>query len=212
MTVFPIDNFFEYFQLILDEIRQLPKQCINAMLGDFNAHCDVANPSDVGVRLNSFLEGNNLAQVIAEPTRVIFNSSTILVWLKQTVRSVLVLLELLSPPSNCDHSVIVTSMNLFTHRSQSYKRHMWNFNRVNIADLNEELSQLDWFSLCENTNDIDEIYSCWYSHFSSIPSIEKYIPLKTVTIRPIDKPWMDSRVRLASAPLRLLQLQLARFG
>ena len=72
---------------------------------------------------------------------------------------------------------------------------MWNFNNVNITDLHGELSQLDWFSLCENTNDIDEIYSSWYSHFRSV--IEKYIPLKTVTIRPNDKPWMDSKVRLA---------------
>ena len=51
------------------------------MLGDFNAHYDVANPSgnsDVGGKLNSFLESNNLAQLIAEPTRVTFNSSTIL--------------------------------------------------------------------------------------------------------------------------------------
>ena len=101
----------------------------------------------------------------------------------------------LSPPSNCDHSVIFASMNLFTHGSRSYKRHVWNFNNVNITDLNDELSQLDWFSLCENSIDIDEIYSCWYGHYRSI--IEKYIPLKTVTIRPNDKPWMDSKVRLA---------------
>ena len=66
---------------------------------------------------------------------------------------------------------------------------------MNSADLNCELSQMDWFSLCENTNDIDETYSCWYSHFRSI--IEKYIPLKMVTIRPNDKPWMDSKVRHA---------------
>ena len=69
---------------------------------------------------------------------------------------------------------------------------MWNFNNVNITHLNRELSQLDWFSLCEDTNDIDETYSCWYSHFRSV--IEKYILMKTVTIRPNDKPWMDSKV------------------
>ena len=54
-----IDNFFEYFQLVLDKIRQLPKQYIIVMLGDFNAHYDVANPSgnsDVGGKLNSFSE------------------------------------------------------------------------------------------------------------------------------------------------------------
>ena len=50
------------------------------MLGDFNAHYDVANPSgnsDVGGKLNSLLESNNLVPLIAEPTRVTLNSSTV---------------------------------------------------------------------------------------------------------------------------------------
>ena len=57
-----LDNFFEYFQLVLGKIRQLPKQYIIVILGDFiNAQCDVANPSgnsNVGGKLNSFLESN----------------------------------------------------------------------------------------------------------------------------------------------------------
>ena len=193
-----LDNFFEYFQLVLDKIRQLPKQYFIVMLGDFNAHYDVANPSgnsEVGGKLYSFLEGNNLAQLITEPTRVTSNSSTILDLVITNCPERFSASGTLSPPSNCDHSVIFASMNLITHRSQSYKRQVWNFNNVNSADLNCELSQMDWSSLCENTNDIDETYSCWYSHFRSI--IEKYIPLKMVTIRPNDKPWMDSEVRHA---------------
>ena len=193
-----LDNFFEYFQLVLDKIRQLPKQYFIVMLGDFNAHYDVANPSgnsEVGGKLYSFLESNNLAQLITEPTRVTSNSSTILDLVITNCPECFSASGTLSPPSNCDHSVIFASMNLITHRSRSYKRQVWNFNNVNSADLNCELSQMDWFSLCENTNDIDETYSCWYSHFRSI--IEKYIPLKMVTIRPNDKPWMDSEVRHA---------------
>ena len=179
-----LDNFFEYFQLVLHNIRPLPKQFIIVILGDFNAHYDVANPSgnsDIGGKLNSFLESSNLAQLIAEPTRVTFHSSTILDLVITNCPERFSASGTLSPPSNCDHSVIFASMNLFTH-SRLYKRHVWNFNNVNITDLNEELLQLDWFSLCENSNDIDEIYSCWYGHFRSI--IEKHIPLKTVTIRP----------------------------
>ena len=179
-----LDNFFEYFQLVLDKIRQLPKQYFIVMLGDFNAHYDVANPSgnsEVGGKLYSFLESNN--------------SSTILDLVITNCPERFSASGTLSPPSNCDHSVIFASMNLITHRSRSYKRQVWNFNNVNSADLNCELSQMDWFSLCDNTNDIDETYSCWYSHFRSI--IEKYIPLKMVTIRPNDKPWMDSKVRHA---------------
>ena len=182
------------------------------MLGDFNAHYDVANPSgnsDVGGKLNSFLESNNLAQLIAEPTRVTFRSSTILDLVITNCPERFSASGTLSLPSNCDHFVIFASMNLFTHRSRSYKRQVWNFNNVNITDLNEELSHLDWFSLCENSNDIDEIYSCWYGHFRSI--IEKYIPLKTVAIRPNDKSWMDSKVRLTIRKRdRLLRIHIIR--
>ena len=138
------------------------------MLGDLNAHYDVANPlgnSDVGGKLNSFLESNNLAQLIAEPIRVTSNSSTMLDLVITNCPERFSVSGTLSPPSNCDHSVIFASMNLFTHRSRSYKRHVWNFNNVNSTDLNRELSQLDWFSLCDDTNDIDATYSCWYSHF-----------------------------------------------
>ena len=39
---------------------------------------------------------------------------------------------------------------------------------------------MDWFYLCESTNDINGTYSCWYSHLRSI--IENYVPLKTVSI------------------------------
>lgn len=86
-------------------------------------------------------------------------------------------------------------MNLFAYRSRSYKRQVWNFNNVNITNMNWELSELDWISLCGNTRDIDEIYSRWYGYFRLI--IGKYIPLETVTIRAKDKPWMDSKVRLS---------------
>ena len=85
---------------------------------------------------------------------------------------------------------------------------MCNFNNVNVTDLNRELPQLDWFSLCDDTNDIDAFYSCWFSHFRSV--IEKYIPLKTVTIRPNDKPWMDNKVRLAIRRNRLLRIHNLR--
>ena len=135
-----------------------------------------------------------MAQLIAEPTRVTFHSSAILDLVITNCPERFSASGTLSPHPTAI-TVIFASMNLFTHRSRSYKRYVWNFNNVNITDLNEELSQLDWFSLCENSNDIDEIYSCWYGHFRSI--IEKYIPLKTVTIRPNDKSGMDSKVRLA---------------
>ena len=51
-------NFFDYFQLFLDKIRQPPKQYRVVVLGDFNAHYDSTNPSgnnDVGKKIIQFL-------------------------------------------------------------------------------------------------------------------------------------------------------------
>ena len=45
MTVFP----FEYFLLVLDKIRQLPKQYSVVVLGDFNARYDSTNPSGIAM-------------------------------------------------------------------------------------------------------------------------------------------------------------------
>lgn len=51
------------------------------MVGDFNAHYDVNNSlvsRGIGFRLNSFLEGNNLSQLISEPTRITQTNASIL--------------------------------------------------------------------------------------------------------------------------------------
>ena len=99
-----LDNFFKYFQPVLDKIRQLPKQCVIVMLRDCNAHYDVANPSRnsvIGQKLNSFLESNNLAQLIAEPTHVAFNSSTILDLVITNCPERFSASGTLSPPSFC---------------------------------------------------------------------------------------------------------------
>ena len=180
-------NFFEYFQLVLDKIRQIRRRCciVTTLLRRYSS----GRNSDVGEKLYSFLENNNLVQLITEPTRVTCHSLTILASVITNCPGHSSTSETLSPPSNCDHSVIFANMNIFAYRSRSYKRQVWNFSNVDTTNVNGELSELDWISLC------DEIYSRWYGYFRLI--VEKYIPLKTVTIRAKGKPWMDSKVRLS---------------
>ena len=143
-------NFFEYFQLVLDKIRQLPKQYSVVVLGDFNARHDSTNPSgrnsDVGEKFYSFLENNNLVQLITEPTRVTCHSLTILDSVFTNCPGHSSSSETLSPPSNCDHSAIFANMNIFAYRSRSYKRQVWNFSNVDTTNVNGELSELDWIS------------------------------------------------------------------
>jgi hypothetical protein len=77
----------------------------------------------------------------------------------------------------------------------SYKREIWNFNNVDFPALNIAVLGIDWYSLFDSEFDIDNVYNTWVAPFHTI--IEKYIPRKTVTIRPRDKPWMNGIVRRA---------------
>ena len=59
-----------------------------------------------------------------------------------------------------------------------------------------ELAHFDWDAeVFSNLYDINAIYSCWFKHFHDI--VKTKIPSRIVMIRPRDKPWMDSSVRLA---------------
>ena len=62
----------ENWQSCIDKINQ-ESDTFLVLMGDFNSHCDSANPSecsDFGCLLCRWFECNNLHQVITEPTRV----------------------------------------------------------------------------------------------------------------------------------------------
>ena len=67
-------NFYDNFQLALDNIRLLPRKYNLVILArDLNSHYDNTNPHEsttAGLKFNSFLIGNNLTQLINEPTRI----------------------------------------------------------------------------------------------------------------------------------------------
>ena len=60
-----INTFLNGFQKSLDTIRDLTRDFNLIIVGDFNAHYNVNYPqesTDVGIRLHSFLQGNNLTR------------------------------------------------------------------------------------------------------------------------------------------------------
>ena len=78
----------------------------------------------------------------------------------------------MSPPSNCDHSVIFAQMNI-RFKCQSYKREVWNFSNVDVSALNKEILETDWNPLLNNVYDIDHVYDVWISQFRDI--VKKYM-------------------------------------
>jgi hypothetical protein len=76
-----INTFLNDFQKSLHAICDLPRDFNLIIVGDFNAHYNINYPqesTDVGIRLHSFLDGNNLTQLITERTRVTSHNASIL--------------------------------------------------------------------------------------------------------------------------------------
>ena len=115
------------------------------IIGDLNAHYDCNNLSRTGFcnHFNHWLQCNALYQIIREPTRVTETTSTILDVVITNCPRYFSDSGTCSPPSNCDHSYIYTKMKIPYYKQKSSKRHILDFSNVNIAQLNEELSNLN---------------------------------------------------------------------
>ena len=149
---------------------------------------------------------NSLYQVINEPTRITQYSESLLDLIITNCPGYFVNCGTLSPPANCDYSLIFARLNISVSKPKCYNRRIWQFNDVNEAELCNELAHFDWDAeVFSNLYDINAIYCCWFKHFHDI--VKTKIPSRIVMIRPRDKPWMDSSVRLAMRKRdRLLKL------
>jgi hypothetical protein len=166
------------------------------LLRDFNAHFDegsVSQSADFGACLYSWMECNNLYQVIKDPTRVTSHSATLLDLIITNYPGYFVFSDVLSPPSGCDHSFVYARINVFPDKQKCYKRQIWDFKTIDYAVLRQNLLNIDYDNIVTNSIDIDDIYYKWHKEFREI--LETSIPNRTVIIRPRDKPWMNSGIR-----------------
>ena len=170
------------------------------ILGDFNAHYNyketTSSNTDVGVILYNFLECNNLSQLIEEPTRVSLHGETILDLIVTDSPGFFISSGTLSPPANCDHNIVFAKLHISTRKTKAYKRSVRNYNNVDATGFNAALNLVNWDSAFIGHNEtIDCIYDKWINLFKSV--VDVYIPVKHVTIRSKDKPWMNGSIRRA---------------
>jgi hypothetical protein len=195
-----LDLFLNYLQASLDSINMSNNFSTIIILGDFNAHFYFAGASslntDVGVKLYNFLEGNNLFQLIEEPTRVTLTGKTILDLIITDSPGYFISTGTLSPPSNCDHNIVYANLNISSRKQRSFKRTVRNYKNANVNALNAALLNVNWGDVFSNPSDsIDVVYNKWFNLFNSI--LDAYIPSREITVRPEDKPWMNGSIRQA---------------
>jgi hypothetical protein len=102
----------------------------------------------------------------------------------------------LSPPSNCDHNIVYANLNISSRKQRSFKRTVRNYKNANVNALNAALLKTNWGDVFSNPSDsIYVVYNKCFNLFKSI--LDAYIPSWEITIRPKDKPWMNSSIRQA---------------
>ena len=141
------------------------------------------------------MQCNSIFQVINEPTRITAHVATLLDLIITNSPGYFVNSGTLSPPSNCDHSLVYARMNISLVKQKCYKRHIWDLSKVDASTLHDTLVTVSWDDVFVDVDDVDILYNKWYKSFRQI--LETFVPNRTVVIRPRDKPWMNSEIRKA---------------
>ncbi|CAG2220486.1 unnamed protein product [Mytilus edulis] len=158
------------------------------LCGDFN--CDMMSNSS-----NSFkklLNRLNLENVVWESTNFTTQTGTCIDLCvtnrKNLIKSVTVLTPICS-----SHSPVSVEISFKTFKQHSFKRQIRDFKRADYEGLKNQLNDTDWDDVVFNSNNINDVYMNFVRTFES--TVNRYIPTKTITVRPNDKPFMNNLIR-----------------
>lgn len=143
--------------------------------------------------LHEIMHRFSLINTITEPTRI-GNANTLLdpILISDTITcnsaSVIDVDRTLS-----DHNACVSHIQIPDKIVNTYQREVWIYKRGDYDLFNNLLNTHDWgnlFNSCDNVNEACELFT---NQFLDIA--KQCIPTKKITIRPNDKPWMNSDLR-----------------
>ena len=177
---------------------QLDRLCTNNvtsiyLLGDFNDKCvawhsDHAD-SELKLNLKLLFDEFNLVQLIDVPTR----GKNILDLIITDTPSSIVRCGTLDSFDTLDHRPVFAVISMKFNKLHSYKRRVRNYSDENLVKLNNNLKLVPWSALLLNESTADDMIDTFYSIIYS--ELDICITVKEVTIRPKDKPGMNSEVR-----------------
>ena len=153
----------DHLQFCLDEINKIPGTFV-LLFGDFNADFVmlILPNNDFGSYLYRWLECNGLFQVINEPTRITAHSATLLDLIITNSPGYFVNSGAISPPSNCDHSLVYARMSVSLEKQKCYTRHIWDYSKIDENALREVLVNAAW----DEIYNVDDVVSYTIGGFS----------------------------------------------
>jgi len=186
-----------YWQLIDSSIKQVmntPHKFI--ILGDFNSDFNDNPPK----QLTDILYLNSLQQLVTCPTRITEHSSTCIDLIITPSTDIVDKVEVI-PPICSDHSVPVVYLKHYYKKRSHSKRTILDYNKLDVQKLIDELQKIDWSNIV-TVEDIHLAASLFSEQLYSI--VKKCLPVKEVTIREGDTPWITSYILKLKARKRFI--------
>ena len=142
--------------------------------------------------LNHLLIKHNLTNLVTEPTRITPTTSTLLdVVLTNNIS--IIQNTVVHPPICSDHSVVSFDVLYSIFKQKSYISEKYIFHEADFESMNTELASIDWNTL-SSTLSVDELNQYLLDCINDLNS--RFVPVKKITIRPNDKPWMNREIKL----------------
>ena len=168
---------------ILESInKEKPKAIV--LTGDFYARSPFFWEDDLDTREGNLLSdlaiSNNFEQLINEPTHIRDDGTQTCIDLlftnqPQSFTNVEVLPH---PVSQSKHLIIHGKLNFSMPSPPPYKRKIWEYNKANHVNINNQMNCVDWEGLFHNQS-VDEMTQLFSVNFLSIMAVN--IPNKIIT-------------------------------
>ena len=182
-------RFWDYFNISIEKAEDINKNII--IVGDLND--DLLNPNCH--HLSNCLLLNNLRNIITEPTRVTNATATLIdpIIISDSIKS---LNEgtIDVPPEISDHKSTFIFFPFDSVLTPAVKRKVWFYKRGDFEKLNAQILNTNW----DFINSVPVNDACTKFTDLILKFMNECIPSKDVTIRPNDKPWYNSEIRLYS--------------
>ena len=140
----------------------------------------------------SFIEDNNLAKHINEPTRITETKRSELDQIISNCDNMIYNISVTTPVSYNDHHTVSGIIKFKIRRAKAYQRLVWQYGLSNFDYFRYKLNIIDWDS-CFDSRDVDLVAEKWTDMLINVAL--ECIPNKMVTIRPWDKPFYNGYLR-----------------
>ena len=167
------------------------------VMGDMNARHQLFWEGDKtnaeGRALHSIFSQLGMTEMVHEPTRCAGNSQSCIDLIFTNNRSLVCHVSTRDKiAETCDHLPIFAQLSLSINKPPSYKRWVWDYKKGDYEKFRQLLLHAPWHS-CFVDGNVDESTLNWSNLF--IQCAEQCIPHYEATIRPRDKPFMNSEIR-----------------